>query len=77
MNFAKLFQVEEDQQVLITLGYNEDSESCLNLETEVDGIGAKMSLGFNSHEDARKALNNIDEAGAKAFMLDMVKTVGQ
>ena len=65
MKFAKLFDLEDNEQVLVTVNYDDDSESHkLCIRTEFEKATAEMSLSYSEEKMALDALEKytIDDA---------------
>jgi hypothetical protein len=78
MKFAKLFDLENDQQVLLIRSYcyndEDNSESFdLTIRTDVGDAVAKITYGYNTEEEADKVINEYNENDARMFRVDMEK----
>jgi hypothetical protein len=70
--FAKLFDLDGGEQVLVTKSYDEDEKTYnVALETEVGDIQCRMSARFNDEEKAYDCFKNINAEYATSFRADM------
>lgn len=57
--FAKLIELENDEQVLLTLNYNNEGDTFeVEVRTDLEGVTASIIIGFYVEE---KALNMIEK----------------
>jgi hypothetical protein len=71
--FAKLIELDFDEQVLLTVGYNdEDDKYELAIRTDVEGVTAQIKAGFKDEETALKAMNSYNQDNAFKFRNEMV-----
>jgi hypothetical protein len=74
MKFAKLFDLEDGEQVLVTVDYNDNEDRYeLVFRTDFDGVVAQMSLGFKDEEKAVKALEKCELKRAVDFRAIITK----
>lgn len=72
MKFAKLFDLENDEQVLLTSNYNEhDDEYEIEVRTDFEGVSAEVKMSFKSEERAQKAMDTYKQENAIAFRSQM------
>ena len=72
--FARLIEIENDEQVLLTIEYNdEDDKYEVAIRTDLDGITAQIKLGFAEEEQAVIAMNKYGQPNAQAFREEMEK----
>jgi len=72
MKFAKLFDLENDEQVLLTSNYNsEDDEYEIEVRTDFKGLSAKITMSFTSEKKAKKAMESYNNDNAIAFRSQM------
>lgn len=58
MKFAKLFDLEDNEQVLVTVNYDHDSEEHkLCIRTDFESATAEMNLSFSEEIKALKAFD--------------------
>lgn len=68
MKFARLFELENDEQVLITVTCDVDKETYNLTVTSIFGeISAGLDVEFNEREDAIKVMNDYTLEKAIAF----------
>jgi hypothetical protein len=73
MKFAKLFDLENDEQVLLTIEYNDDEEIHeLVQRTEIDGTVAKIAHGYKSKQIAIKNMKKFSIEQAITFRETMM-----
>jgi hypothetical protein len=74
--FAKLFDLEDDEQVLLTLDYDEEEDMHrVTIQTDFDGCEAKIRLAFNTLDKAISALNSYTKDKAIDFRTEIGKMV--
>ena len=72
--FAKIIELEDDNQVLLTYSYNDEEDSDeLQIRTDVKGTIAKITLGFSSEAEALRAMENYNLSRAIDFRNQMIK----
>lgn len=63
--FARLFELENDEQLLVTVEYNQEEDHYnMNLKTDFKGMSAEIGLGFKKKAKALKAMNDYTQADA-------------
>jgi len=68
MKFAKLFDLEDGEQVLVTIDYNDDEDHYeLVFRTDFDGVVAQMKLGY---DDESKAVEEFEKCELKSRAVD-------
>ena len=71
--FAKLIELENDEQVLLTVNYNDDDDNFeVFIRTDLNGCVAQIKLGFDSEEKANKVLETYSKEQAVKFRSEMV-----
>lgn len=66
--FAKLFELENEEQVLVQLHYDEDDDVFkLSSTTNVDGTVGSISHGYEKEENAKKGFEKYDLYAAIEF----------
>ena len=74
MKFAKLIELENNQQVLLTIHYDDSEDTYeLSIRTDIDGIEATITVGFDTEGKAEKMMDSFGEKEAVAFVSDMNK----
>lgn len=63
-DFAKLFRADDVGQVLVTVGKDDEGDPAITFEVDTAIGRLSVSLGFDSLEDAQKALEMVDEETA-------------
>ena len=63
-DFAKLFRAEDIGQVLVTSGKDDDGDPAITFEVDTARGRLSVSLGYDSLENAQKALEMVDEEAA-------------
>ena len=72
--FAKIIELEDDNQVLLTYSYNDEEDSDeLQIRTDVKGTIAKITLGFSSEAKVLRAMENYNLSRAIDFRNQMIK----
>ena len=72
MRFAKLFDLQDKEQVLLTVGFDEESDEYkLNIESDFGDAKAKIQLGFAEEEHALNAMDKYDIKTAEKFRATM------
>ena len=60
--FAKLIELENNEQVLLTLNYNDEDDNFeVEVRTDLKGVTASIKLGFNEEEKALNMLEKYNE----------------
>lgn len=71
--FAKLIELDNDEQVLLTVNYNDDDDNFqVFIRTDFEGCVAQIKLGFDSEEKANKVLETYSQEQAVKFRAEMV-----
>jgi len=72
--FAKLIELENNEQVLLTLNYNDEDDNYeVEVRTDLEGVTASIKLGFNEEEKALIMLEKYTEESAIKYRSEMVK----
>jgi hypothetical protein len=61
--FAKLFDIENDEQILLVTELNDEECPCLKMITEIDGAEASVKISFNQRDKSEPF--DIDKAWAR------------
>lgn len=73
--FAKLFEINDRDQVLVTVGENNDEDKFeLVQRTDIDGLVLQMAIGFKTEEAMDAALVDYNLDNAQKFY-EAVKTL--
>lgn len=68
MKFARLFELENDEQVLLTVMYDTDNEThILTITSIFGGVSGEMKIEFNEKEDAITVMNDYTLDNAISF----------
>jgi hypothetical protein len=71
-NFAKVFDLENEEQVLVVLGFdNEEDKHEVKLTTEMVGVSISMSIGCEKEEQAQKIFDEYTIENAQEFRKNM------
>ena len=71
--FAKLIELDNDEQVLLTVNYNDDDDNFeVSIRTDLDCCAAQIKLGFDSEEKANNLLETYSQEQAVKFRSEMV-----
>ena len=74
--FAKLFELDQDEQVLLTLDYNEENKMyVVNVRTDINNVSAVIGLSFEYHNHALSALNKFSKDHAIKFRKNVIATI--
>ena len=74
MKFAKLFDLEDGEQVLLTVEYDdEDDQYQLVIKSDFDGATATMKLGYKEEHLALEEMEKFELDRAKKFRATMEK----
>lgn len=65
MNFAKVFQINDDNQLLVQLTRNEEESPEITLTADHQGVRADLKMGFKTDESCEKAFKNFKQQEAK------------
>ena len=72
--FAKLFDLDNDSQVLLTIDYNSKGDVFeLKIRTDFDGFHPVTTLSFEEEDKARLAMDKYEKKNAAAFRAEMEK----
>lgn len=76
--FAKLIELENEEQVLVTLEASDgDDVKCeLSISTDTEACRATIKMGFDSLEKGRDALERYNKTDAELFRKDIMKLIG-
>ena len=70
--FAKLIELEDGEQVLLTLNYNDEDDNFeVEVRTDLEGVTASIKLGFNEEEKALNMLEKYNEDSAIKYRQQM------
>jgi hypothetical protein len=71
--FAKLIELDNEEQVLLTVNQNEDDDNYeVTIRTDLEDCIAQIKLGFDSKEKANKVLETYSQEQAVEFRSKMV-----
>lgn len=71
--FAKLIELDNDEQVLLTVNYNDDNDNFeVFIRTDLEVCVAQKKLCFDSEEKANKLLETYSQEQAVNFRTEMV-----
>ena len=74
--FAKLIELDNDEQVLLTVNYNDDDDNYeVAIRTDLEGCVVQIKLGFDSEEKANKVIETYSQEQAVKFRSKMVATL--
>ena len=74
--FAKLIELENNEQVLLTLNYNDEDDNFeVEVRTDLEGVTASIKLGFNEEEKALNMLEKYKKDDAMKYRNEMVKMI--
>lgn len=59
MKFAKVFELENDEQVLVVIEADSDDYN-MTVCSDIDGLRVETKLGFETDEARQKAFDSID-----------------
>lgn len=77
MNFAKIFQIDDDHQVMAERDYDSSNGlELLILKTDLKGLKYQVQADFNDKNQADKAFKKFEKEQANAFFLGM-KNLGE
>ena len=70
--FSKLIELENNEQVLLTLNYNDEDDNFeVEVRTDLEGVTASIKLGFNEEEKALNMLEKYNEDSAIKYRQQM------
>ncbi len=74
MKFAKILELENNEQVLLITDYNNDTDKYeINIITDLECGRAKIKLSFEKEETVNNILENYSLEKAKLFRKEMEK----
>lgn len=63
--FAKIFNLPNDNQVLITIDYDsEEDVTNITARSEINKMNTSMALGYENHDEAKEVFENFTESQA-------------
>ena len=75
--FAKLIELEDGEQVLLTVNYNDEDDNYeVKVRTDLNGATASIKLGFNEEDKALKLLEKYTKKDATKYRKQMVEMLG-
>jgi hypothetical protein len=75
--FAKLIELEDGEQVLLTLNYNDEDDNYeVKVRTDLNGATASIKLGFNEEDKALELLEKYTKKDATKYREQMVEMLG-
>lgn len=78
MKFAKLFDIDESTQVLVTRELEEEDKEApykLKVSTDYNGMYALITYGFQDEVKCDDAFDNYDLARATLFQSEIAKAI--
>jgi hypothetical protein len=76
MKFARIIDLDENTQVLVTRSYDEDEEDgpfLVTVRTDVGGMESSIKAGFMDEDKANYMFDTYGESNAREFYASMVK----
>lgn len=71
--FAKLIELENDEQVLLTLNYNDEDDNYeVEIRTDLEGVTASIKLGYDEEFKALETLKKYEKEDAEKYRQQMV-----
>lgn len=71
--FAKLIELEDGEQVLLTVNYNDEDDNYeVEVRTDLEGVTASIKLGFNKEDKALSVLDKYSKKDALKYRNQMV-----
>jgi hypothetical protein len=71
--FAKLIELDNNEQVLLTVDYNDENDNYdVVIRTDLDGITPSIKLGFETEEKALSVMENYTAETALKFRHEML-----
>ena len=71
--FAKLIELGNDEQVLLTLNYNDEDDIYeVEIRTDLEGVAASMKLGYDEEFKALETLKKYGKGDAEKYRQQMV-----
>ena len=75
--FAKLIELEDGEQVLLTVNYNDEDDNYeVKVRTDLNGATASIKLGFNEEDKALRVLEKYTKKDATKYREQMVEMLG-
>jgi len=76
MIFAKLFNLNDSDQLLVKRFYETETEMyVLSLETDLDDLIVKMEMSMSTQEACDSAFDNITEDKAQSLWIELVNPI--
>lgn len=70
--FCRIIELEDNEQVLLVMGYNEEDEMpAIEVSANFDGAVAQMKLSFKTEKSMKKAFNEFSIDSASKFRNEM------
>jgi len=70
MKFAKLIELKNNNQVLLTIRYNDDEDLYyLDIRTDIDDLTVLVNYPYGSNQDALDVLEAYTEEDANNFLI--------
>lgn len=70
--FARLFELENDNQVLLVSSYNDDEDVfVIKVSTEIDGVALDVSMSYDNEDDSILEMENFNQEKAILFFNKM------
>lgn len=74
MKFARIIELENDEQVLLLTDYNDDTDKYeIKIITDLESCRAQVKLSFETEESVNNILDNYSLEKAKLFRDEMEK----
>lgn len=71
--FAKLIELKNDEQVLLTLNYNDEDDNFeIEIRTDLEGVTASIKLGYDEEFKALETLQKYGKEDAEKYRQQMV-----
>ena len=71
--FAKLIELDNDEQVLLTLNYNDEDDNFeIEIRTDLEGVTASIKLGYDEEFKALETLQKYEKEDAEKYRQQMV-----
>jgi len=71
--FAKLIEIENNEQVLLTVNFNNELDNYeVSIRTDFEGCAAEIKLGFDSEEKAQNVLETYSYEQAVKFRNEII-----
>ena len=75
--FAKLIELDNEEQVLLTLNYNDEDDNYeVQIRTDLNGVTASIKLGYNDESKALETLKIYNKQDAEKYRLQMENMLG-